>query len=124
MYKGYLYVWERFITDLKVLKFEDRPQEQKIVVHWVFGVKISLKSRNIFLESRYLIDPPHAVTHSSVLWKDAMRILLTVEYLHYPSVILFNIKNMKLNSDIYEKVYFILRDRFGSKSIWVASRYL
>ena len=69
------------------------PGYQKITGHWVFDVKIYLTSKAQFVVAGYLNKPPQAMTYSSTVSRDTIRILLKKYVLNDLDGRFFNIGN-------------------------------
>ena len=86
---------------------------KRITGHWVFDIKMDLTRKARFVAGGHLTDPPTAMTYSSVVSRDTVRIMLTIAALNDLEVRFFDIGNAYLNAETEEKVYFISGPEFG-----------
>ena len=99
-----------------------------ITCHWIFDIRMG---ENFRRKARYVADghkteTPAAMTYSSVVSRDSVRIALTIAALNGLEVMACDIQNTYLTADFRERVYIIAGKEFGSdeKSIMIIRKAL
>ena len=64
------------------------------------------------MEGGHLTKPSQEMTYRSVILQDTMRILLTIYVLNGIDIRFFDIWNLYMNKETYDKVYFIAGKEF------------
>jgi hypothetical protein len=94
---------------------EDVPTKyQQITCHMIFGVQMEDLRRNArFVAGGHTADTLHAMTSTSVVSRDLVRIALTLTALNDLEVKMADIENVYLTAPITDKVWCILGPEFG-----------
>ena len=118
--------WDAICTEMKNVRvafevFEgdenNTPKvNQKIDCHMIFDVKLveSLRRKARMVAGGHKTETPSALTYSSVVSRDSVRISLTIAALNDLKVLACDIQNAYLTANPREKVYTIAGPEFGS----------
>jgi hypothetical protein len=104
-------IWEKEISEIP-------PGYQKITCHMIFDVKMgeNFRCKARFVADGHKTQTPAAMTYSSVVSRDSVRIALTIEALNNLDVLACNIQNDYLTADCRERVWTIAGSAFGSEA--------
>jgi hypothetical protein len=107
---------KNFIIAFKILNGEESvpPTYQEIRCHMIFDVKMEYFRRKArFVAGGHTTDTPHAVTYTSVVSRESVRIALNLAALNDLDVKMADIENTYLTAPITEKVWTVLGPEFG-----------
>lgn len=94
-------------------KGERAPDDYQLVrCHFVFDVKFDGTRKARYVAGGHMVDPPSAITYSSVASRDSIRILLVIAALNDLKVNTCDIQNAYINAKPRERVYFIAGPEF------------
>jgi hypothetical protein len=104
-------VWEKDVSELP-------PGYQKITCHMVFDVKMgeNFRRKARFVADGHKTKTPAAMTYSSVVSRDSVRIALTMAALNDLEILACDIQNAYLTADCRERVWVIAGPEFGSEA--------
>ncbi len=104
-------VWEKDISELP-------PGYQKITCHMIFDVKMgeNFRRKARFVADGHKTKTPAAMTYSSVVSRDSVRIALTIAALNDLDILACDIQNAYLTADCRERVWIIAGPEFGSEA--------
>jgi hypothetical protein len=104
-------VWEKEISEIP-------PGYQKITCHMIFDVKMgeNFRRKARFVADGHKTQTPAAMTYSSVVSRDSVRIALTIAALNDLDVLACDIQNAYLAADCRERVWTIAGTAFGSEA--------
>ena len=88
---------------------------QRIQCHLIFDVKMDFTRKATFVAGGHVIDPPDCITYSSVVSREAVRIIFLLAALNNLDVCAANIGNAYLNADCAEKIYTVAGKEFGRR---------
>jgi hypothetical protein len=100
----------------KVLNGEEAipPTYQEIRCHMIFDVKMEdFRRKARFVAGGHTTDAPHVMNYASVVSRESVRIVLTLEALNDLDVMMGDIENAYLTAPITEKVWTVLGPEFG-----------
>jgi hypothetical protein len=90
------------------------PTYQEIICHMIFDVKMEdFRRKAMFVAGGHTADTPHAMTYSSVVSRESVRIALTIAALNNLDVKMAHIENAYLTAPITEKVWTVPGPEFG-----------
>ncbi|KAI2506381.1 Reverse transcriptase (RNA-dependent DNA polymerase) [Fragilaria crotonensis] len=135
---GDTYWWDAICLEMKNVrpafeKWEKRENElppgyQKIKCHFIFDVKMgeNFRRKARLVANGNTTEPPAALTYSSVVSRDSVRIALLVAALNELQLLACDIQNAYLTADCREKIYIIAGPEFGSEegSIMIVKKAL
>jgi hypothetical protein len=88
---------------------------QEIRCHMIFYVKMEDFRRTArFVAAGHTTDTPHAMTYTSVVSRESVRIDLTLAALTDLNVKMADIENAYLTAPLTEKIWTVLRPEFGA----------
>ncbi len=104
-------VWEKDPSELPV-------GYQKITCHMIFDVKMgeNFRRKARFVADGHKTDTPAAMTYSSVVSRDSVRIALTIAALNDLDIMACDIQNAYLTADCRERCWTIAGPEFGSEA--------
>jgi hypothetical protein len=104
-------VWEKDISELPV-------GYQKITCHTIFDVKMgeNFRRKARFVADGHKTNTPAAMTYSSVVSRDSVRIALTIAALNDLKILACDIQNAYLTADCRERVWIQAGPEFGSEA--------
>ena len=104
-------VWEKDASELP-------PGYQKITYHMIFDVKMgeNFRRKARFVADGHKTKTPAAMTYSSVVSRDSVRIALTIAALNDLDILACDIQNAYLTADCRERVWIIAGPEFGSEA--------
>jgi hypothetical protein len=114
-------------------KWEKRENElppgfQKIKCHFIFDIKMgeNFRRKARLVANGNTTEPPAALTYSSVVSRDSVRIALLVASLNELQLLACDIQNAYLTADCRERIYIIAGPEFGSEegSIMIVKKAL
>ena len=79
---------------------------QKITCHVIFDVKMDFTWKSRFVSNGSKTEAPVALTYSSVVSRDIVRLALFISALNYLGVMTCDIGNAYLNAPYKEKIWF------------------
>jgi hypothetical protein len=82
--------------------------------HMIFDVKMDFTRKARFVAGGHMTDPPSAITYSSVVSRDSVRIAFLLAALNDVPILATDIGNAYLNANPREKVYTTAGPEFGS----------
>jgi len=109
---------EKELTNVKVaFKFfeegERAPNDHQFIrCHFIFDIKFDGTRKARYVAGGNMVDPPSAITYSSVVSRDSIRILLVIAALNDLKVNTCDIQNAYINAKPRERVYFIAGPEF------------
>ena len=86
---------------------------QKIRCHMIFDVKMGFTRKARFVAGGHTTENPTALTYSSVVSRDSVRLVLLMTALNDVPLLAADIGNAYLNATCHEKIYTIARAEFG-----------
>jgi hypothetical protein len=90
------------------------PTYQEIRCHMIIDVKMEdFRRKARFVAHGHTTYTPHAMTYASVVWRDSVRIALTLAALNDLNVKMADIDNAYLTAPITEKILTVLVPEFG-----------
>jgi hypothetical protein len=89
------------------------PGYKKIPGFIIWDVKMDFTRKARYVAGGHRTEPPKALTYSSVVSRESVRLALLIAALNDLDVRLTDIKNAYLNAPITEKYYVIAGDEFG-----------
>ena len=119
--------WDAIIKEMKNVRpafrvFEGTekdilPGYQKINCHWIFDIKLgeNFRRKARLVGGGHTTVTPAAMTYSSVVSRDSVRIALTIAALNGLDVMACDIQNAYLTADCREKIWTIAGPEFGSE---------
>jgi hypothetical protein len=106
--------------DAVMIAFEVQPEEVKHVPgykripgHIIWDVKMDFTRKARYVAGGHRTDPPKAITYSSVVSRESVRIALLLAGLNDLEIRLTDIGNAYLTAPITEKCYVVAGDEFG-----------
>jgi hypothetical protein len=104
-------VWEKDVSMLP-------PGYQKITCHMIFDVKMgeNFRRKARFVADGHKTKTPAAMTYSSVVSRDSVRIALTIAALNDLDIMACDIQNAYLTADCREKCWTAAGPEFGSEA--------
>jgi hypothetical protein len=89
------------------------PGYKPITGHVVWDVKMDFTRKARYVAGGHRTDPPKAMTYSSVVSRESVRIALTIASLNNLEIRLTDISNAYLTAPVTEKYYVTAGDEFG-----------
>jgi hypothetical protein len=89
------------------------PGYKEITCHLIFDVKFDLTRKARYVAGGHLTDPPSAMTYSSVVSRDSVRIGFLLAALNGLDILCGDIQNAYLNAPTSEKVWFKAGPEWG-----------
>jgi hypothetical protein len=104
-------IWEKDISELAL-------GYQKITCHKIFDVKMgeNFRRKARFVADGHKTTTPAAMTYSSVVSRDSVRIALTIAALNDLDIMACDIQNAYLMADCRERVWIVAGPEFGSEA--------
>jgi hypothetical protein len=104
-------VWEKDISELP-------PGYQQITCHMIFDVKMgeNFRRKVRFVADGHKTKTPAAMTYSSVVSRDSVRIALTIAALNDLDILACDIQNAYLTAECRERVWTTAGPEFGSEA--------
>jgi hypothetical protein len=104
-------VWDKDVSELP-------PGYQKITCHMIFHVKMgeNFRRKACFVADGHKTKTPAAMTYSSVVLRDSVRIALTIAALNDLDIMACDIQNAYLTADCREKCWTAAGPKFGSEA--------
>ena len=135
---GNTYWWDAICLEMKNVrpafeKWEKHESElppgyQKIKCHFIFDIKMgeNFRRKARLVANGNTTEPPAALTYSSVVSRDSVRIALLVAALNELQLLACDIQNAYLTADCRERIYIIAGPEFGSEegSIMIVKKAL
>ena len=118
--------WEAILLEMKNVrpafrKFEgnlaDLVGYQKISCHMIFDVKLgeNFRRKARYVGGGHTTEVPAALTYSSVVSRESVRIMLTLAALNEVDILCCDIQNAYLTAKCREKIYTVAGPEFGSE---------
>jgi hypothetical protein len=102
---------KNFIIAFKILNGEESvpPTYQEIRCHMIFDVKMEdFCRKGRFVAGGHTADIPHAMTYTSFVSRESVRVILNLAALNYLVIKMADIENAYLTAPITEKVWTVL----------------